>query len=385
MTSSSDRVTSSLSSGNGYLISATISQYQKPFNYETEKEYGRNFDTENAAYLTGTVQYTGAELSLSLNGSNSKSIAFSTAASNDIINLKTSISNSIDQYIQNIYNKSRTDILVGNIPDITSVTGSTGSQDVTLNTAVYPMSLNIGYDVSSIKDHISVSAQEKESGNYVKNDSGIGYHNYNASKDAGKTRYEIMLEKDSGYTSQVENIKNGVLNGMNQFSVAVTSNGYATASVSGNEKNSSANVTNYLAEIIEIPRAISIFAGTSNKKENIIDIPLYSMNAGTLGLNGFCVTHEDCARENIITVERATDKISAHRSTIGAAQNRLEHTYNNLQNIAENTTAAESRIRDADISKESLQYAIDNILQQAGLAIMQQIGQNSAMVLSLLQ
>lgn len=109
------------------------------------------------------------------------------------------------------------------------------------------------------------------------------------------------------------------------------------------------------------------------------------MNAGTLGLNGFCVTHEDCARENIITVERATDKISAHRSTIGAAQNRLEHTYNNLQNIAENTTAAESRIRDADISKESLQYAIDNILQQAGLAIMQQIGQNSEMVLSLLQ
>lgn len=221
--SSSDRVTSSLSSGNGYLISATISQYQKPFNYETEKEYGRNFDTENAAYLTGTVQYTGAELSLSLNGSNGKSIAFSTADSNDIINLKTSISNSINQYIQNIYNKSCTDIISGNIPDITSVTGNTGSQVVGLNTAVYPMFLNLSYDVSSIKDHISVSAQEKESGNYVKNDSGIGYQNYNASRDAGKTRYEIMLEKDSGYTSQVDNIMNGVLKGMNQFSVAVTS------------------------------------------------------------------------------------------------------------------------------------------------------------------
>ena len=85
------------------------------------------------------------------------------------------------------------------------------------------------------------------------------------------------------------------------------------------------------------------------------------------------------------SVKTAIEKLSTQRSNLGAIQNRLEHTINNLDNVVENTTAAESRIRDTDMATEMVKYSNTNILAQAGQAMLAQSNQANQGVMSLLQ
>ena len=80
----------------------------------------------------------------------------------------------------------------------------------------------------------------------------------------------------------------------------------------------------------------------------------------------------------------AIQDVSKQRSDLGAIQNRLEHTINNLDNIVENTTSAESEIRDTDIATEMVKYSNNNILQQAGTSMLSQANQANQLALSLL-
>ena len=80
----------------------------------------------------------------------------------------------------------------------------------------------------------------------------------------------------------------------------------------------------------------------------------------------------------------AITKLNEQRSKLGAIQNRLEHTINNLDNVVENTTAAESAIRDTDMASEMVKYSNNNILAQAGQAMLAQANQSNQGVLSLL-
>ena len=81
----------------------------------------------------------------------------------------------------------------------------------------------------------------------------------------------------------------------------------------------------------------------------------------------------------------AISKVSTQRSNLGAIQNRLEHTIANLDNVAENTQSAESRIRDTDMAAEMVEYSKNNILAQAGQSMLAQANQSTQGVLSLLQ
>ena len=91
------------------------------------------------------------------------------------------------------------------------------------------------------------------------------------------------------------------------------------------------------------------------------------------------------AKDSIAVIEAAIDLVSQGRSELGAIQNRLEHTVNNLDNVVENTTAAEARIRDTDMATEMVKYSNLNILAQAGQAMLAQSNQANQGVLSLLQ
>lgn len=93
----------------------------------------------------------------------------------------------------------------------------------------------------------------------------------------------------------------------------------------------------------------------------------------------------DAAQTAISNIQKAITKLSTQRSTLGAVQNRLEHTVANLDNISENTQASESRIRDTDMAEEMVQYSKNNILQQAGQSMLAQANQQTQGVLSLLQ
>ena len=116
-----------------------------------------------------------------------------------------------------------------------------------------------------------------------------------------------------------------------------------------------------------------------------ISISVSNMNATSLGVNGLKVSSFSGAGEAMSKIQVAIDKVSTQRSKLGALQNRLEHTINNLDTTSENTQSAESRIRDTDMADEMVQYSKNNILSQAGQSMLSQANQQTQGVLSLLQ
>lgn len=123
-----------------------------------------------------------------------------------------------------------------------------------------------------------------------------------------------------------------------------------------------------------------------NLSGETISITIASMSANNIGIstNNIKVDTHSKAAEAMTHVQSAIAVVSDQRSALGAIQNRLEHTVNNLDNVAENTQSAESRIRDTDMADEMVKYSKTNILQQAGQSILAQANQANQGVLSLL-
>ena len=120
---------------------------------------------------------------------------------------------------------------------------------------------------------------------------------------------------------------------------------------------------------------------------NKITVEIGGMDSKSLGLKGLDI--KDATGEKatyaIDAIADAVAKVSAQRSALGAIQNRLEHTIANLDNVVENTTAAESRIRDTDMAEEMVEFSKNNILAQAGQSMLAQANTSTQGVLSLLQ
>ena len=120
-------------------------------------------------------------------------------------------------------------------------------------------------------------------------------------------------------------------------------------------------------------------------KEETLDIATTNMNASKLGVKNISVSTVSKANSAITTINSAINKVSTHRAKLGASQNRLEHTINNLKTTNENMTAAESRIRDTDMAKEMAAFTKNNILNQAAQSMLSQANQQPQGVLSLLR
>ena len=133
------------------------------------------------------------------------------------------------------------------------------------------------------------------------------------------------------------------------------------------------------------PLEFNLHVGSESASNNKISVTIESMSAAGLGIDELKVDTESNATSSIDTIEAAIKKVSSQRSNLGAIQNRLEHTIDNLDNVVENTTSAESRIRDTDMADEMVKYSKNNILQQAGQSMLAQANQSTQGVLSLLQ
>lgn len=142
----------------------------------------------------------------------------------------------------------------------------------------------------------------------------------------------------------------------------------------------------YVPDALEL----DLHVGADSSADNKIGLSIEAMSAKGLGLvdstgklrvDGEDSTNADAA---IDTIAAAIQKVSTQRSTLGAVQNRLDHTINNLDNVIENTTAAESQIRDTNMATEMVKYSNNNILAQAGQAMLAQANQSNQGVLSLL-
>jgi flagellin len=119
-------------------------------------------------------------------------------------------------------------------------------------------------------------------------------------------------------------------------------------------------------------------------KNNCITIKINNMKASKIGVGSLDVTSNANAGSAIDSIKSAIASVSKQRSDLGAVQNRLEHTIKNLDNVVENTTAAESNIRDTDMASAMVEYSKNNILAQAGQSMLAQANQSNQGVLSLL-
>ena len=127
------------------------------------------------------------------------------------------------------------------------------------------------------------------------------------------------------------------------------------------------------------------FIQVGSMKGQTITISINKMDAHSIGVSGLSVTSNTTASESMSKIQNAIQSVSDQRAKLGAIQNRLEHTINNLNTTSENTSAAESRIRDTDMASEMVEYSKNNILQQAGQSMLAQANQQTQGVVSLLQ
>ena len=132
-------------------------------------------------------------------------------------------------------------------------------------------------------------------------------------------------------------------------------------------------------------KALTFFIGASADKTNAMTVGQQIMTAKALTIEGIAVDNTTNAFKAMKSVDAAIEKVSSYRATLGAAQNRLEHTVNNLKVTSENITSAESRIRDTDMADEITAYTKNNILLQAAQSMLSQSNAMPQGVLSMLQ
>ena len=130
----------------------------------------------------------------------------------------------------------------------------------------------------------------------------------------------------------------------------------------------------------------NLHVGSDADMTNKINVNIETMDSSYLGIKGLNVSDDTgvAATYAVDAIADALQKVSDQRSSLGAVQNRLEHTIANLDNVVENTTSAESRIRDVDMAEEMVEYSKNNILAQAGQSMLAQANQATQGVLSLL-
>ena len=133
--------------------------------------------------------------------------------------------------------------------------------------------------------------------------------------------------------------------------------------------------------------SFNLHVGADADMTNKIIVDVNAMDAAYLGIKGLNIADDTGAAATyaVDAISDALAKVSEQRSALGAVQNRLEHTIANLDNVVENTTASESRIRDTDMAEEMVEYSKNNILAQAGQSMLAQANQATQGVLALLQ
>ncbi|SEK42733.1 flagellin [Pseudobutyrivibrio ruminis] len=132
---------------------------------------------------------------------------------------------------------------------------------------------------------------------------------------------------------------------------------------------------------------LNLHVGADAAMSNKINVNIEAMNSKSIGINGLNVSDATgkAATYAIDAIADAIQRVSAQRAELGAIQNRLEHSIKNLDNVVENTEAAESRIRDTDMADQMVEYSKNNILQQAGQSMLAQANQATQGVMNLLQ
>ncbi len=298
------------------------------------------------------------------------------------------------------------------VTDSIAVNVSTGAMSVREGQEVYVLDkennqiikLQSGDDVSKYVKNVSVSMNRNATGatasasvttsvNFMEVADGYQFLTKLSNVEAA----DIDVEKTKGQAQLYDGQGNavsgvGLKNHFNEFGVYKEGSLYLDAE--GNQKVSSASISTYInttSTRVADDLSFSLHVGADSAKENKITARIQTMTAASLGIDVLKSTQSGIvdstggkATDAIDVIASALQQVSTQRSALGAIQNRLEHTIKNLDNVVENTTSAESSIRDTDMATEMVKYSNVNILAQAGQSMLAQANQSNQGVLSLL-
>lgn len=263
------------------------------------------------------------------------------------------------------------------------------------------LNLNYIYDFADSASRVSVSMQEDNTnGTYVKIQDANGNISYKLEQDAirdndtpvDNNKYSISVEykdADGNIVDRADAKKDYARKALESMldatTISLDARDYTYMTVRGDEKPNVAIRAQFESRIRELPINNGINIKHSGISGDWTTIPRFPLNTVVMGLYSASVKTVEDAERTMGLTKKALEYVSEKRSLYGAYQNRLEHTYNNNQNNIENTTTAESSIRDTDIAEEMMAFAINNILMQAGASMLAQANQSSRSILELLQ
>ena len=261
--------------------------------------------------------------------------------------------------------------------------------------------MNTNRQMGTVTDSLSKATEKLSSGYKI---------NRAADDAAGLSISEKMRSQIRGLNRASDNAQDGisliqVAEGALNETHSILQRMNELATQAANDTNTSTDRTAITAEINQLQSEINRIQSTTQfNTMNLLDgtftgkqlqvgslagqkigISVGKMNTACLGVATLTVSSFTKAGSAMTKIQAAIQKVSTQRSTLGALQNRLEHTINNLDTTSENTQSAESRIRDTDMAEEMVEYSKNNILSQAGQSMLAQANQQTQGVLSLLQ
>ena len=250
-----------------------------------------------------------------------------------------------------------------------------------------------GQEITIVGNYTADKAADQKAGNYTLDDAKALVKE-GATVKVGTDEYKVMTDKggdgiddtDASVISKdvAYNLASKELLAANQ--IGDTKGSAKVENTNAKAADGSFKITTGQADVAN-SLSFSLHVGADADMTNKIQVNIDAMDSASLGIKGLDVKDAsgNAATYAVDAISDAISKVSSQRSSLGAVQNRLEHTINNLDNVVENTTTAESRIRDTDMAEEMVNYSKNNILAQAGQSMLAQANQSNQGVLSLLQ
>ena len=250
-----------------------------------------------------------------------------------------------------------------------------------------------GQEITIVDNYTADKAADQKAGNYTLDDAKALVKE-GATVKVGTDEYKVMTDKggdgiddtDASVISKdvAYNLASKELLAANQ--IGDTKGSAKVENTNAKAADGSFKITTGQADVAN-SLSFSLHVGADVDMTNKIQVNIDAMDSASLGIKGLNVKDAsgNAATYAVDAISDAISKVSSQRSSLGAVQNRLEHTINNLDNVVENTTTAESRIRDTDMAEEMVNYSKNNILAQAGQSMLAQANQSNQGVLSLLQ
>ena len=272
---------------------------------------------------------------------------------------------------------------IGSKKDDVAAKITTANQKFTVN----------GQEITTVDTYTDKEDTDQKAGKYTVADAKALVKD-GATVKLGTDEYKVMTDKD---TNGIDDTDASVISKDVAYNLAskelLAANQIGDTKGSANVENTNAKaadgsfkITTGQAEVAN-SLSFSLHVGADADMTNKIQVNIDAMDSASLGIKGLNVKDAsgNAATYAVDAISDAISKVSSQRSSLGAVQNRLEHTINNLDNVVENTTTAESRIRDTDMAEEMVNYSKNNILAQAGQSMLAQANQSNQGVLSLLQ